>query len=220
MGNRPINRTPWRRGRPFRRGRRAPARWIDGSIQGFVDTPCQHQPLNFVCHTEPNVPMPPFSGVYQIVSGEVDLDWADKSESRLDRVVGDITLLMRSIQQEPDVLALPIFRMGMLVVEEVDDITTWVPPNLWDHDHLEEYEWMWLQQTCILDEGFFPLFDGNPLVDLRASETHHIDIRVKRKLGKTDHLVLLAQMSSPLPSMIPFNIAGQYVPLLRCVFVN
>lgn len=207
----------WRPRRPG--GKRPPTRWIDGSMQ--TNDTCVFQPTNMVCANAPNVPMSAFAGCFEIVSGENDLDWADKSESRLDRVVGRLSIGLRSIQQQLDSFSLVFARMGMLVVEEVDDITTWQPPNLWDHDHLEEFEWMWLWQGNILDDNVLLVeATGGQLGDLRTWRTIDIDCRVRRKLGKQDHLVLLGQLSNGISAETPFNVSGQYVPMLRCVFVN
>jgi len=168
--------------------------------------------------------MPPFAGCFEVVSGENDLDFADKSESRLDRVVGKVSIGLRSIQVEANVFSLVFARMGMLVVEEVDDILTWQPPNLWDHDHLEEFEWMWLWQGNIIDgeAGLLQLPNPNDpsFVDVRSWRTIDLDVRVRRKIGKQDHLVLLGQLSNGISAETSFDVSGQFVPMLRCVLVN
>lgn len=154
------------------------------------------------------------------MSGEVDLDWADKSESRLDRVVGNVTLTATSSIVSTGEIVWPLIRLGMLVVEEIDDITTWNPPNLFDHDHLEEFEWMWLHQTYALAWPNWVSTPGWPQVEARGwgGIDIPIDCGVRRKLGKADHLMLVGQMTRLIDADFDFN--AEMFEQLRCVFVN
>lgn len=185
-----------------------------------TNSACQYVPISAVCAQEPNIPMAPFAGCFPIVSGEVDLDWADKSESRLDRVVGSIGLKYRTIITQPDNFVWPDVRLGMLVVEEVENIVDWIPPNLWDHDHIEEFEWMWLCQRQALAFGDHIEVGDFPQVGsfVFGAYDQDVDIRVRRKLGKQDWLILVVQFANGIDAA--FDISVQYVPMLRCVFVN
>lgn len=201
-------------------GRRPPTRWIDGSSQGNSGEPCLYSPIPLPCSVPPNTPTAPLLGVYVVASGEVDLDWADKSESRLDRVVGDIGLKALTTIAQEDEIVWPDIRLGMLVAEEIDDITTWNPPNLWDHDHLEEFEWMWLYQTQVLGWDGGAREESWPSLGSRSwfAKDVHVDLHVRRKLGKADHLVIVGQFSHGISAV--FNSAVGMACMLRAVFVN
>lgn len=206
----------WRPRRPG--GRRPPTRWIDGSTQS-VEGDCRYQPVNLVCGNPPNVPMAPFAGCVEIISGEVDLDWADKSESRLDRIVGWTNFQFQSTIIQSNEVSWPLIRAGILVAEEIDDIASWSPPNLFDHDHLEEFEWMWLWQGegrsfNTVQEQEYPGLNST----IWGGVDVEMDIRVKRKVGKQDHVILVGQFLHGTAG--PFSFGVGMVPMLRCVMVN
>lgn len=211
-------RKKWRPRRPG--GRRPPTRWIDGSVTNIPDTPCRYQPVPIPCSEAPNVPAVPFSGCHLIVSGEVDLDWADKSESRVDRIIGSIGLHAVQIIPQENMIVWPDIRLGIVVVEDTVEISQWIPPNLWDHDHLEEVEWVWLHQTFMNAwEGKSQTADWPSIGSKQWGATViPVDITNRRKVGKQDHLVLVAQMSHGNDAL--FDHGVDMVPMLRCVTVN
>lgn len=175
---------------------RRPVRWIEGnSAHGAEPLPVV---TSFFFTPSIDTSAWPTGGGTELVFGDDDLDWMDANEATVERVVGDLNVLGFNVQTSgPDTgyLAFIPFRMGLLLVEEVEDISTWVPPSLWDRESLEEYEWMWLWQSMARDVGssWTNLTPGGDRVTHLVAPDMHLDVHVRRKMGKKDHLVLLGQ---------------------------
>lgn len=195
---------------------RRPVRWIEGNsavggeplptITGFPFTPTLDTSLW------------PTAGGTELINGDDDLDWMDATEATVERIVGDIDVGAFFIRTGETSVHRVWFRMGMITVQEVEDISTWVPPSLWDRESLEEYEWMWLYQST-LDELQANVQDTSPGGDALWSfttPTIHVDLHVKRKLGKKDHIVLLGQFGLTQP--LVGDLAIQATHMLRVLF--
>lgn len=179
-----------------------PTRWIDG-----LSTPAGD---NVGIETfapllpRPGTASPPFFSWTELLNGDSDLEYADKSEVTIERVVGDISVLSTQFFLEFSEATMGAIRfnvrMGMLVVKEVEDLTTWVAPDMWDDEAIESAEWMWLKlfhmqpQFITSDHADF----GGNAVRFDCAESMHMDVHVRRKLGKRDHLVMVAQWASTL----------------------
>jgi len=179
---------------------RRPVRWIEGnSAGGAVNVPLITNFFNF----SPTIDVStwPVGGGTELIFGDDDLDWMDDTEATIERVVGDISLsgfYAKTDSGDPDIYHV-YTRMGLLTVEEVEDIAAWVPPSLWDREAVEEYEWMWMRQDMLRPSpstGYPVTFGMNQAWFFSLEETIHIDLHVRRKLGKKDHLVLLAQFGT------------------------
>lgn len=200
--------------RPFGRlgGVRRPVRWIEGnSSHGIEPLPAVS---SFPLSPSIDVSLWPAAGGTELIFGDDDLDWMDANEATIERVVGQVSVLGAQLIFGPaDMHATALYRLGMLVVQEVEDIAAWVPPSLWDREALEEYEWTWMYQGEL---SFF--HPGGQVEDTRYFARDHVDIdsHIKRKLGKKDHLVLLGQfgLTSALVSDLVLGASHQ----LRVLF--
>lgn len=221
MGTRNPIGGPFRRRvrRPIPLAQRRPVRWIEGNsaigteplpaVSAFAFTPTLDTSLW------------PTAGGTELVFGDDDLDWMDANEATIERVVGDIDVTGFFIHTGSSWHLSPFVRMGMLLVQETEDISTWVPPSLWDREAIEEYEWMWLWQSHLV-----PINAPVPLSSLTTpggeqfinydTPTVHVDLRVRRKVGKKDHLVLLGQFG--LGAGIDGDIGISATHLLRVLF--
>lgn len=216
--SRPINRSPFRR-KPWKLSQRS-GRWTECNVSALLGD-CQFGIQPFVCAVEDPVAMQP--GTRELLAGDFDMEWADKSHVKIDRVVGDISLATRAIIVGNE-WSVPILRMGLLVVEEVEDIASWVPPNLFVREDVEEFSWMWLWQSSF--EGMVPplVYGDGPVVEapffsgVRVFDKVHLDLRVKRKLGKKDHLVMLHHAAQAAPT--PINFSAGAVHFLRAMLVG
>lgn len=188
MGNGPIRRRPWKRP-PWKKTRRN-RRWNELNAIPALD-PCVFIPAAAVCSSDD--PSLRRLGMQELWDGDIDAEYADASEVLLERIVGDIDVRGVTIASTPEgEWALPCLRMGLLAVEEVETVASYDPPNLWSREDLEEFQWLWLWQT------WFPGFTGTqastiPGQSVYYGDSNHLDIRVRRSLGKKDHIVLLAQ---------------------------
>lgn len=182
-----ANQRPIRRGRfpRFRRGRRRPTRWIDANSTQ-INAPCTTEVVELSCD--------PAGGPRELLVGDLDIDWSDKSEVTIQRIVGSILLSGISNRTTPTAggLILPyavMVRMGILVVEDTDRVYNAI--DLGDPESLEEYEWMWLHNTLLEASPIY--VSSDELVTSITRAVVPVDIGVKRKLGKKDSLVLYAQ---------------------------
>lgn len=180
---RPINRRPWRR-KPWTKSR--PVRWCELNVNELTDN-CAYGPKNAVCTNED--PSTLYLGTTELWNGDFDAEYADDANVVVERIVGDVVMRTRVTPDAEGQWIVPALRMGLLAVEEVEDISTWTPPNLWLREDFEEFEWMWLFHTQF--DNWWIALDGV----VRAGKEQHLDLRVKRKLGKKDHLVMLAQFA-------------------------
>ena len=216
MSRIPHNRRGRRRmGMPLRK---RPSRWID--CNSTVAAECQW--------SGGTVPCTPNAG-RDLVFGDLDMDWSDKSEVVLGRIVGDVSLFATSSSNKPNP-AVPfdvipnhrlLVRLGVLVREEVDSFAGIEFIDLFDNEAIEEYEWMYLQQTqmeprwgrtFVVSDGM----TGENWVNVLQKDIH-LDIRVKRKLGKKDHLVLCHQWAIGPGD---FNVDVEISTLLRTIMLS
>lgn len=193
-------------GGPFRRrvrkplplALRRPVRWIEGNSASGTDEVPTITSFSFTPTLDTSTW--PAAGGTELVFGDDDLDWMDANEATIERIVGDISVSAFYLSgSDPDLspqIHHAFVRMGLLVVQEVEDIAAWVPPSLWDREAIEEYEWMWMWQGMLREtQQNFPTV---PVGTSRhawflGTDDQHIDLHVRRKLGKKDHLVLLGQ---------------------------
>jgi len=172
--------------RPLLSRVKRPVRWFDGgSTVGQTDPP-----LVQTWSLAPDPSTWPAAGGRELIAGDIDLEWMDKNEVVVERIVGDLAFSFLSVPVPPSTEIFALVRLGILVVEEVESLASWVPPWLFDNEAIEEFEWMWLNQFVI---------KGDPTVEagvVRGYENVHIDLRVKRKMGKKDHLVLVGQFGN------------------------
>lgn len=197
--------------RPFGKSSiRRPVRWIEGN-SSHAGEPLPTVTSFTLSPTIDTSGWPAIGGT-ELIFGDDDLDWMDANEATLERLVGDVTVTSSQLNaSSTDYIATSYYRLGLLAVQEVEDISTWVPPSLWDRESIEEYEWMWLYQGAL---QYYP----NPVdgVQSYARETVHIDSHIRRKVGKKDHIVLLGQwgLGGPLTTDVVFSA----VHLIRCLF--
>lgn len=219
-----ANRRPIRAPRQgWRRGRRRPTRWVDcfssniasgasgaiggGSISPGVDTGIA-------------------SSYRELVVGDLDTEWADANEVLVERIVGQISLsgtdtdtTIADIGSLPGRwgFLIPAVRLGLVVVEDVDDSSGPLDlPALFNADDLQDAEWMWLFQLGSPNETHLA-FDTSISSAVRTW-THdvHLDVRVKRKLGRRDRLVLVQEWAVRATAFGDSHTVGVH-PLLRCV---
>lgn len=192
-----ANQRPIRRGRiPFRRRARRPASWHDALSTSTLGQPGKPwAPLNNVAAGIPTLTM------RELLVGNVDAQYLDREEVRVDRIVGDLSFY--AWRQYSDHTAYvgdvpPVVRWGLVVEEDPkdEDFATTTPTvgnsrySLWDAGDLAQTEWMYLSEPHLQrDSAFWEGTDTNIVATWRSHE--HVDIRVKRKLGKADRLWLV-----------------------------
>lgn len=210
--NRPINRRPWRR-KPWSKSRR-PVRWVElNCSERPPDAPCQVSVQPAVCNAED--PALRSAGVLELWSGDFDAEYADDASVVVERIVGDISLGGISLVDAEGQYVVPYVRLGILAVQEVESIATWDVPDLFAREDLEEYEWMWLYGTNFKG-NWQPTIATELTQGMRYGDEVHIDLHVKRKLGKKDHLVVVAQFGSLGPLVGSVNVS--FFHTLRGVF--
>lgn len=142
---------------------------------------CEIEP--FIVNCEPWTPA-------ELLVGEIDLDWVDRQEVRIDRLVGTISFSEQAAAngQEP---APTIVRFGILETEDTDRLYQTI--DLFDNESLEQFEWMWLHQFSFNHNSY--LFNAtNPGTYIRSSSADiPLDVRTRRKLGHKDSIVLYTQ---------------------------
>lgn len=178
-------------------------RWIDCNSHLF--STCESTVTNISC--APGDPR-------ELLVGDLDMDWSDKSEVTLARIIGDISLRGTVRNDGPTTYPLPLLvRFGLLVTEDTDRLYQAI--DLGDPESLEEYEWMWLKEQIIpYDLYTFSEASGNS--EIAGVVSIPLDTTVKRKLGKKDSLVLYSQMASQ-GSLNNLSFSAQYTYQLRCV---
>lgn len=127
----------------------------------------------------------------ELIVGQLDLPYIDKSEIRFDRMVG--TISFRCYVSEVGAVPNPaVVRFGILAVEDTDRVYQTI--DLWDPESVEEYEWMWIEQFSFPNQTPFTLGSEPPLTYIQhAMHDVKLDIRTRRKLGQKDSIVLYAQ---------------------------
>lgn len=210
--NRPINRRPWRK-KPWSKGNRRPVRWVELNCNETISD-CTIEGHNAVCaFDDPDLRR---LGTTELWSGDFDAEYADDANVVVERIVGDISLGGISLHSDGQ-FVVPYVRLGLLAVEEVETIATWEPPNLFLREDLEEYEWMWLYGSNFKG-NWVPTLGIEAVPGMRYGDELHVDLRVKRKLGKKDHLVLLAQFATLGPPVGSITVG--YFHTLRGLFSN
>lgn len=221
--SRPINRRPFRRP-PWRKSSR-PYRWISLNSGGASNadgvlsaTPWSLLPVASAGQP-PNI---------VLAAGQSDVEpWADNQEIRVDRIVGDLNIrgaVSHTFVSPVDVpLAPPMYiRLGLIVQEE-GDATTAPFINLFSDEHLEDFEWMWLYSSCAQGWNYIPYADADLYNRSGIGFQFRIpmDLRVRRKLGQTDTLLLYAQYATEENLSVASTdvvVSGDHV--LRSVFVS
>lgn len=188
MGNRPINRRPWRRP-PWRRAAKRPVRWLDANSNRTLEPP-------WYTAGGPS-PLPNQGKV--LLWGDDDLEWMDSNEVLLMRLVGSIsygfTVESRPTDTFWGIYGPPVLRAGILVCEELDSQGGRPTLDLFDPEVLEEYEWMWLHQAGEYTAGS-QIANGSSVFNAYRTDIP-LDLRVRRKLGKKDAVVLYNQWGFP-----------------------
>jgi len=189
--SRPINRRPFRRP-PWRKSSR-PHRWISLNSGGTINATGIAIPWFF---NSVNV-----AGAFPSVTlsaGQIDVEpWADNQEITIDRIVGDLNFQGFAIGQHSEAPAAVwapgvIYRLGMLVQEEAD-ATSAPAIDLFNDEHLEDFEWMWLHEGVPTNWNYMAPSQPNIVAGVGFYEHLHLDLNVRRKSGQTDNLLLYAQ---------------------------
>lgn len=205
MGNRPINRRPWRR-KPW--AKRRPTRWIElNCTQGSAD--CVMEGIPILCYSED----PDVRQVRDMWYGDDDMEYADDNTVLLERIVGSINVGALALPDAGGNWALPEIRMGLLVVQEVEDLSTYRPPSLYIREDIEEYQWLWMHEFNSTENAWQN--DSRLPAGVRYGRHLDIDLHVKRKLSKKDHLVLLTERSVPY---LAGTVVASYTYLMRGLF--
>lgn len=219
--SRPINRRPWRRA-PWRKANRRPHRWIALNTTAGLGEDCViTEPWAVPCAASAGV-----SPAVTLAAGQVDVEpWADNQEVVVDRIVGQINLQGISYvtyTEAPALATAPatMVRLGMLVQEETDP--TAAPfINLFSDEHVEDFEWMWLQEVVPNNWNYLPGSSTTGASGWGWTHTIDLDLRVKRKLGQTDNLLLYAALAIVADGNYATHfeyVTGSH--LLRSVFVS
>lgn len=188
-----ANRRPIRAPRQgWRRGRRRPTSWHDcfsvGSpfVGGFSG--CPWEPLS----TPGVLPGPAVITTREIIAGDIDARYLDREEVRIDRIVGDIGFYTASAVDAAPVALPPVVRWGLVLEEDPQDVSTTITTqgyDLWSSTPLGDLEWMHLSEPKICPN---PVALPGDSVTLREFYWHDkVDVRVRRKLGKTDRVWLV-----------------------------
>lgn len=216
-----------RNNRPIRTrppGKRRPVRWID-AFSATIPLDAGSEPITGTLGVGGILPGtgPSTLDYRELVVGDIDTEWADANEVLVERLIGDIHVFGCSTVPSP-VEGLeghwgqmhPLVRMGILLCEDVDEDSTPNPPSLWEVDDLADGEWMWLNQLGSPNESHMQ-FDPNAEQYQRAwSHDIHLDLRVKRKLGRRDRLVLCHEWALPAIALLGSHSVSVF-PQLRCL---
>lgn len=192
--NRPINRRPFRRP-PWRK---KPVRWVDANSAALEPTEFN---LGVGSITPPGTGGIATVNYRELVVGDIDTGWSDNQDVVLERLVGDISIMQRHLSgpltdiSNDSLLSgalrvFPIVRMGIVLLEDEDETATPSPPGLWTADDLRDGEWLWLKQWNSLENSHCYLDEPNGTLLRIGSLDIHLDLRVKRKIGRRDRLVL------------------------------
>lgn len=186
MGNRPINRRPWRK-KPWSARKKRPTRWNAVTSSGAAEAGAAVDHLPMPYGVGPQLP------VLTLVSGQVDVEpWADDQEVTLDRVVGDLNIRFWATTDTTERLLFltPLIKIGLIVNEEVTQDPSGQTLDLWDQETMEDYEWMWM--TSFIPEFQYARTLGTPADQIVQEWNYsiHLDIKNRRKIGQSDELNL------------------------------
>lgn len=196
-----ANRRPIRAPRQgWRRGRRRPSRWIDCfssvSTAGSLGT----SSLALSASSPADVA----ASYRELLVGNSDTEWADANEVLVERIVGQISLSGADAIDNASAAVLygnwefllPVVRLGLLVVEDMDQSANpLLVPSLLNADDLQDAEWMWLFQLGSPNETHIALDTVNEATVRTWTHDVQLDVRVKRKLGRRDRLLLVQDWS-------------------------
>jgi len=214
MGNRPINRNPFRK-RPWRRGgAKRPKRW-NAAFQGHEE--------GYIVPT-PMFPMgSPSPALQSIVWGQSDVEpWADEQEVTIDRIIGAIHLHGSTAELGTNPFRMPfLVRLGMLVIEESEVAgnggVDLVKLDLSQNETWEDFEWMWIHSVVLPGQHGGSQSSVSPTVT-PFEYTLEVDIRNRRKVGQSDELALFGQFA-PLGSD-SYSVVMSLTSDLRCVMMS
>jgi len=191
-----ANQRPIRRGKiPFFRRKKRPTRWLgysqaavgnDGEVDSLLVPLASTSTLN-----------PP---ILVVIDGGADVaPWADETEVTLDRVVGSIlTQFVRVLDPGTPNLVEEMHqafcRYGLLVAEETEEGAPPPAVNLFDSDVVEAYEWMWIQDVVPEESSTSIVMGDDSVVTTNLTRTP-LDVRVRRKIGPKDQLLLYGALA-------------------------
>jgi len=210
MANRRPIRAPRQR---WRRGTRRPASWHDCYSTG-------QNAGNFGNAWRELTPLAsgqPVSTLREILTGPVDTFYLDKEQVRIDRIVGNVQFWTASAA-DASVALPPVVRWGLIIEEDPNSENIVVPGpttyNLWSNVHLDDKEWMWLDQpTPIPVHG--PASDSGNIRGFHWSS--YCDIRVRRNLGKSDRLWMVASFANGIEDTTGTGFASEWLsPVYEC----
>lgn len=218
MGNRPINRRPFRRP-PWRKRREV--RWVDGN-SAVVNSATGLLPAASI--------LPVTTGeatvnYRELLVGDIDGEWADSDQVLLERLVGDICIHGRDLvpvtgEGAADIYAaglqlMPVVRMGLVLIEGVDEsVTAPTAVGMWENDDIADGEFLWTKQLRCASEAHVQS-DVDNMVRIWCEDIH-LDVRVKRKLGRRDRLVLIHEFTLVGSAFVGTH-SIDVQPLLRAV---
>lgn len=195
-----ANRRPIRAPRQgWRKGRRRPTKWIDCySTGGRVGDLWEGFPWAPLVAPVANAAQPT---AREIIAGDIDTAVLDRQEVTITRIVGDIQFYTRSViavENPLDAVLPPVVRLGVVVEEdsgESSSTSSHELHNLWNPTGIQTMEWMHLQQVD-WQETWSETIDVYAQRSFHASV--HLDIRTRRKLGKSDRCWLIMSYGNGL----------------------
>lgn len=190
---RPINRRPFRRP-PWRRSAAArPRKWIEANSHGSMALEfCTLETTNITC--EPTTPR-------VLLAGDLDIEWADKDEVRVDRILGTVNVTswytFQSASPFVGEFYAPVIAFGLLAVEATDTLFQTI--DLFDRESVEEYEWMWLERRQMVSDSQLGWNTENSdwVFNSCLSLSMDWDVKTRRTMGKKDSVVLYSQFGIP-----------------------
>lgn len=185
-----------------------PIRWVNASDDAVSD--CQVSYHTMDCNNPDAV---------ELLAGDPELTFSDRNEPTLERIVGSISLAYSyTLGAAPNLGGTyPIVRLGLLVVNDSPDVTTWTPPSPWKNQDLNDEMWMWLHQTSswnYVNQILGPVGATNG--NLFGSIDIPVDVRVKRKLARDCHVMLVHQYKYNTAPVAPGFLVG-VMSMLRTI---
>lgn len=186
-----------------------PVRWIyGGNVAAYEDgdysDQCAVRFEGIVCNEAEGV-----TG-FELVNGEIDLAFADKAQSTVCRVVGDMSVRAGWFLSNGDDGATlktvpPVVRFGICVIDGVvPSVALLSPPDLWLSDPSEDVRWLWRKQVDLgMDSVVYPNDSNDHFIE--NTREFHVDVRVNAKMGREASLVLCIQSGyyNPLDVTVP-----------------
>jgi len=133
----------------------------------------------------------------ELLVGELDLDWLDRNESTVTRLVGTVSF-MENANSDGSFPVPTVVRFGILCTEDTDRLYQTI--DLFDGESLEQFEWMWLQQLSFNTTSIN--FAASNIYQRTESKDIPLDVRTRRKLGHKDSVVMYAQKRRVLPGSL------------------